>query len=200
MELHHPSISKPLFIVVFFSLLEYRKHDVLVLELHDFDVNRAHQSIELLRKCEWISVTSEDLRKKEKKNDRCQFCQILTHLLLSLRLSHHSSIDQLSIIVRWFYCGWFFCNVFAHCPFRVYQIFIQFYGPTSFHHRSPLIVLCVCLRYCENVQIFNIFGVNKIISIDYSILCAIHSMHVMYGKKKKWGEDMTQWKRLNGET
>lgn len=144
-------------------------------------------------------MTSEDPHKRKKI--RCQFCLILTHLPLSLRLSHHSSIDQLSIIVRWFYCGWFFCNVFAHCVLRVYQIFIRFFGPTSFHHRHSFCV-CVCLRYCENVQIFNIFGVNKIISIDYSILCAIILWKNVYwyGKKKKWGENMPQWKRPNCET
>lgn len=110
-------------------------------------------------------MTSEDPHKRKKI--RCQFCLILTHLPLSLRLSHHSSIDQLSIIVRWFYCGWFFCNVFAHCVLRVYQIFIRFFGPTSFHHRHSF---CVCVSACGIAKMCKYLTSLALIKLFQSII------------------------------
>lgn len=128
---------------------------------HDSHLNGVHQCIELLRKCEWISLTSE-----EKKNPKiaANLAGILTDSLLSLRLWNHSSIYQLSIIVRLFYCGRFFCIVFAHFAWEYIKCLFDFMGADIVFLTKPLAKMC---------KYFNIFGNNKIISVDYLILYTI---------------------------
>lgn len=87
-----------------------------------------------------------DLCKSPKKNDH-QFGMILTHSSVSWTFWNHSSNDQLSIIVRWFF---FLCLFFSIClRFFIllrYVCFVLYFILFEINRCFTLYIDCVCIK------------------------------------------------------